>query len=205
VYGVAAWDISVDSNTTMRNLNIATIGRLEVDELEVAQFMNLLLSNKKLRSVIDTVTTKVVLILGRFSEERKRTLDALREALRAHRYVPILFDFERPAHRDYTETVRTLAALSRFVVADLTDPRSIPQELMAIVPNFLSVPVRAVLLGDQTDWAMFSDLLRYPNVIPPYYYSNDETLIARLEEDVVAPAECLASKLAGNVSNGVMA
>jgi len=68
--------------------------------------------------------SKVVLILGRFSEERKPILDALREALRARRYVPILFDFSGPESRDTTETVTLLARMARFVVADLTDPGS---------------------------------------------------------------------------------
>ena len=43
-----------------------------VDDLEVAQFVYLLLHNEKVRRVIDTITSKVVLILGRFSiPERK--------------------------------------------------------------------------------------------------------------------------------------
>jgi hypothetical protein len=37
-----------------------------------------------------------VLILGRFTEERKLVLDALREELRQRCYLPILFDFEKP-------------------------------------------------------------------------------------------------------------
>ena len=37
-----------------------------------------------------------MLILGRFTEERKLVLDALREELRQRCYLPILFDFEKP-------------------------------------------------------------------------------------------------------------
>jgi hypothetical protein len=64
----------------------------------------LLLNNSKIRNVIDTITTKAVLILGRFTPERKTTLDALRDALRSHNYLPILFGFEKPTNRDFTET-----------------------------------------------------------------------------------------------------
>src|SRR5436189_199425 len=56
----------------------------------------------------------------------------------------ILFDFDKPSSRDFTETVRTLAHLSRFIIADLTDPSSIPQELYAIVPT-LAIPVQPLL------------------------------------------------------------
>jgi hypothetical protein len=59
----------------------------------------------------------------------------VREELRRHNYVPMIFDFERPSHRDVNETVSTLAHMSRFVIADLTDPKSVPQDLMSIIPR----------------------------------------------------------------------
>jgi hypothetical protein len=48
---------------------------ITVDDLEVAQFVYLLLNNAKIRSAI------VVLILGRFTDDRKSVLDALRDEL----------------------------------------------------------------------------------------------------------------------------
>jgi len=197
VYGVSVWDVKLE-HAVQTNLVInEELPNITVDNLEVAQFIYLLLNNSKLRDVIDTITSKVVLILGRFTPERKTTLDALRDALRSHDYLPILFDFEKPANRDFTETVSTLAHLARFVIADLTDPRSIPQELTAIVPRLLSVPVRPLLLGSQSEWSMFSDLLRYPQVITPLHYTDDAMLLSRLEADVIAPAEQRARALAG--------
>jgi hypothetical protein len=62
-----------------------------VDDLDVAQFIYLLLSNQRIKNVIDTITSKAVLILGRFTEERKKVLDAIREELRQRGYAPILF------------------------------------------------------------------------------------------------------------------
>jgi len=66
-----------------------------------------------------------VLILGRFAPERKAILDAIRDALRTRDYLPVLFDFEKPSSRDITETVSTLAHMARFVIADITDAKSI--------------------------------------------------------------------------------
>ena len=42
--------------------------KVTVDNIEVAQFIYLLLHNGKIRDVIDTVTSKAVLILGRFTK-----------------------------------------------------------------------------------------------------------------------------------------
>ena len=97
---------------------------ITVDNIEVAQFIYLMLHNQKIRDVIDTITSKAVLILGRFTDERKAVLDALRKELRKRDYLPILFDFNVPATRDITETVSLLARMARFVVADITDARA---------------------------------------------------------------------------------
>ena len=101
---------------------------ITVDNLEVAQFIYLLLNNEKVRDVIDTITSKAVLILGRFTEERKAVLDAIRDELRQRDYLPILFDFEKPGSQDFTETVSTMAHMSRFVIADVTDAKLVLED-----------------------------------------------------------------------------
>src|SRR5262249_19017574 len=138
-----AWNVKLNQKTKQSDLiitqkNEATV---TVDNLEIAQFIYLLLHNEKIRGIIDTIPSKVVLILGRFAPERKAILDALRKALKVRKYSPVIFDFENPASRNLTETVSTLAHLARFVIADITDPKSIPQELQRIVPDLPSVPV----------------------------------------------------------------
>jgi uncharacterized protein YjbI with pentapeptide repeats len=190
VYGVAAWNLDLRA-TTQTGLRISrpTEPTITVDNLEIAQFVYLLLNNAKLRSAIDTIGNKAVLILGRFTAERKAVLDAIRVALRFRDLVPIIFDFDPPQSRDLFETVRTLAHLSRFIVADLTDPRSIPGELAGIVPMLPSVPVQPVIHESQDPWAMFPSLRSYDWVLEPYRYASAESLIAALDARVLAPAE----------------
>src|SRR5262245_45378214 len=83
VHGVSAWGLKLE-RTKQQNLVIATKDepKITVDNIEVAQFIYLMASNQKVRDVIDTITSKAVLILGRFTDERKAVLDALREELR---------------------------------------------------------------------------------------------------------------------------
>jgi hypothetical protein len=142
---VSVWDIKVNGHTKQQNLIITRDGEsvINVDNVKVAQFIYLLLNNQEIRDVIDTITSKAVLILGRFSEERKPVLDAIRDELRKpeHNYLP-MFDFPPSANQTLLETVKTLANMARFVIADLTDARSVLREVQAIVPALPSVAVR---------------------------------------------------------------
>jgi uncharacterized protein YjbI with pentapeptide repeats len=65
IYGMSAWDLNVEG-TKQNNLIITRRDQAEitVDNIEVAQFIYLLLHNKKIRDVIDTITSKAVLILA---------------------------------------------------------------------------------------------------------------------------------------------
>ena len=181
IHGISAWKVDLigarQDNLIITDDDEPTI---TVDNLEIAQFIYLLLNNKKIRDVIDTIASKVVLILGRFTAERKDVLDTLRQELRTRNYLPVLFDFDKPTRRDLTETVSTLAHMARFVIADLTDPRSIPQELMRIVPDLPSVPVQPLLLTSDKEWAMFEHFRRYPWVLAPFIYSDPQMLLASL-------------------------
>jgi len=198
IYGVSAWSLQLkDANQS--NLVITDKGKpiITVDNLEVAQFIYLLLNNERIRQVIDTITSKVVLILGRFTPERKAVLDALREELRKQDYLPVLFDFEKPKGRDFTETVSTLAHLARFIIADLTEPNSIPHEVATIIPQ-CKVPVQPLLIQSASirEYSMFRDLTLYPWVLPIFRYQDTMSLLTSLKEHVIAPAEQKAQELA---------
>jgi uncharacterized protein YjbI with pentapeptide repeats len=197
IYGISAWNVQLEG-TIQDSLVITSYNEpiITVDNLKLAQFIYILLNNQEIRDVIDTITSKVVLVLGRFTPERKVVLDALRNELRKHNYSPIVFDFDKPESRDITETVSTLAHMARFVIADITDAKSIPQELMLIVPNLPSVPVQPLILTSQHEYGMFEHFTRYPWVLPVYRYTDEPSLIASISENVIAPAEQKAKELA---------
>lgn len=200
IYGISAWDLKLEG-AIQRDLVITLKGpQITVDNLEVAQFIYLLLHNEKIRDVIDTITSKVVLILGRFTPQRKVVLDALREELRKRNYLPVLFDFTKPDNKDLTGTVSTLAHMARFIIADLTDPSSIPHELATVIPSTV-VPVQPVLLAGKIEYAMFVDLRkRHPWVLSTYHYTSPEQLIADIGERVINPAEAKVRELRSHSS-----
>src|SRR5438093_2250040 len=193
-YGASAWNVTL-VGTVQDNLVITKEGEpvVTVDDLEVGQFIYLILNNTKIRNVIDTITSKSVLILGRFSDpQRKSVLDGLREGLRNFDLLPIVFDFDRPTDKDYTETVQTLAGMSMFVIADLTNPKSTPLELEATVKQckIPYIPIIDISV-DPHPFAMLVDLQKsFHWVLPTLNYESKEDLLdeGNLKTYIIEPA-----------------
>lgn len=186
-----------DGRAKQMDLIITEAGEPEVtvNDIEVVNFTELILHSEKIRNVIDTVSRKAVLILGRFTEERKEVLDALRDELRKRNYLPILFDFEVAATRDVTETLSLLAHMARFIIADISDAKMVLQELGAIVPVLPSVPVQPIIAAAQAEPPSIRFFRRYPWVLKTYCYDNLRQLLANVDERVICPAEAKARDL----------
>jgi len=192
IYGISVWNVQLEG-AKQYNLVITPEEEptITVDNLKVAQFIYLLLNNAEIRDVIDTIAKKAVLILGRFTPERKSILEAIRAALRTQGYLPILFDFPKPDSQDLTGTVSTLANISRFIIADLTDPSCSPYEIGLVAPYMKPIkPLFQPSKAARYEFAMFQDLRkRYPWVLPVYRYKDHESLLASLQEKVIVPTE----------------
>jgi uncharacterized protein YjbI with pentapeptide repeats len=196
IYAVNVWDLEGEFEE-QKDLVITRKGQPEitVDNIKVAQFIFLLLENADIRDVINTLTSKSVLILGRFTPERKAVLDALRNRLREYNLLPILFDFDRPTDKDFTETIRTLASISYFVIADVTNPKSSPLELQATVPDY-QIPFVPIIQEGEQPFAMMVDLQKKYNwVLPTKSYDSIETLMQALKPGIIDPAVEMRNKL----------
>lgn len=187
LYGAEQADLIITSNTE------ATIA---VDDLEVAQLMHLLLNNQQLGNILHTVSSRVVLVLGQFSSDNKPILQAMREHLRATgRYIPVLFDFARLPNPRFTDTVRTLAQLSRFAIVCITDRDHALQEWQAITPILSMLPVQPVLHSPQYAYSVFDDLQDHRTALPLYRYSSRHSLMASFEERILRPLEERSSRM----------
>lgn len=205
VFGTSVWRVglggAIQKELIITQADEATI---TVDNLEVAQFVYLLLNNEKIRDVIDTIGEKGVLILGRFTEERKSVLDAIRNKLRELGYLPMMFDFEKPSQRDFTETIKILAGLSRFIIADITNPKSSPLELQATMPDYM-IPFVPIIQEDEEPFAMFRDLQqKYGEwVLDVLKYDSADNLLKVLEKAVIKPALKKADQLLLKKAEGI--
>ena len=207
VWGVGAWDLK-NTDNARHGCNVVVGGDLDpndysirnpgqslpVDNIECAHVIELLANNEKIGQILRLASSRLVLLLGRFTGEHGAVLDALKEALPTHNYAPIKFDFDQGRDRDLIETVTTLASLSRFVIADLTEPKSVPLESQAIVPD-IAVPFVPIIKGKRP-FSMFSALQRkYLWVVPTVVYTSERQLVRSLEESIIKPAEKMVGRL----------
>ena len=87
-----------------------------------------------------------------------------------------------------------MAHLSRFVIVDITEPQSVPQELHAIVPT-ISVPIQPILESSANEYGMFTDFKKYPWVLKIYRYEDVDSLVGSLGREVITGAEAMVAKL----------
>jgi uncharacterized protein YjbI with pentapeptide repeats len=190
VYGAAVWDAVTDARTQQNDLVISSpysdAPQITVDSLDVAQFIYLLLENKRLRRVIDTISSKIVLILGRFSQPHKAVIDAVRDELRKRNLMPVIFDFEKPRSKSLTGTITTLASMARFVVVDMTQAKSAQQELTEITHALPSLPIQPILRSGAKVWTMSHDLAERGVVLPELRYGGLAEVRSTLVPKVLA-------------------
>jgi uncharacterized protein YjbI with pentapeptide repeats len=199
VYGAGIWGLQGEPANQSGLIIQATFESppITVDDLDTAQLLFVLLDNLKIADVIDAASSRTVLILGRFTPERKRVLEAIKTRLLERNFVPVLFDFAKPRARDLTETIASLAHMACFVIADLTDAKSIPQELSYIVPYLPSVPIVPLIGKDERPYAMFEHFTRYSWVHPAVKYNNLKHLLSIFDEQVLKVGYCEAMRSRG--------
>jgi len=87
--------------------------------------------------------------------------------------------------------------MSRFIIADVTDAKSIPQELKGFVESNPSVPVVPLIWKDQVEYAMFDHFKHYPWVLPVHEYVSPEELLQDIIPAIIVPAEQKLAELRG--------
>jgi hypothetical protein len=199
VYGVNVRDLNGEF-AEQTDLIITHRGQptITVDNIKVAQFVYLFLHNEEIREAIGTLTSKTVL-LGHFAlPDRKAILETLKDGLRKYDLLPIVFEFERPSEKDFTDTIRTLANLSYFVIADMTNPKSAPLELPASLPDY-QVPFVPIIQVGERPFSMMAGLhKKYNWVLEPIPYTSAAMLRQELKPAIIDRAIKKRNKLRFN-------
>ncbi|MCW2276862.1 pentapeptide repeat-containing protein [Heliophilum fasciatum] len=186
IHGISLWKTEIRESTEQFDLIVSGDGaqKIVVDNLEVAQLIDLLINSYTLRTVIDHLAAKVVLILGHFTPERKAVLEAFRAEIRKKNYIPVWVDCEKPALLQGTQTVETLARLSRLIIADATEAQGVFPQLEQALPGLAAIPVQLLLppAGEIPE-----SLIRYPWSMPVLRYSAIHEIIEPMQERIMMP------------------
>lgn len=196
VYGVNVWNITMEdvkqSGFIVKH-DLAKDVVTEVNDIELASLVNYLADNRKFSSMYDG--SNFVLILGNFGPEHKENLEHLKTKLSNFRnYVPILCDWSVGDARNLLELIVLLAGFSRFIVVDLSGPRSVPAELQAILTSML-IPVIPLICKNEDAYSAYSYISRFQWVEDLVRYENFGEILDNLETIIVNRAEKLISEL----------
>ncbi len=196
VYGVSSWGLKLNK-AQQSNLIITPHGDpvIGVDQFDLAHFLYLLLYRQKLRDALAIRGKKMVLLVGRFPLQRKVVLKALKEELQRRGFFSILLDFEPPVGRNLVEVISLLVRVSRFVIADITDSKSIPPELEEILPAMPDVPLQPLLQEGFPQDEKFAYFRKCPGVLKIHRYVDLDDFLPAVAEKVIDPAERLAKIL----------
>jgi hypothetical protein len=115
-------------------------------------------------------------------------LDAARNKLRELGFVPTSFNFERATWKDFLETLKILAELNLFIIADITNPKSSPVEMQADIPD-VRIPFAPICDRNEEPLPMFRYYLNNSEwVLEVVKYDSSAGLAKVLEDAVVKPA-----------------
>ena len=85
--------------------------------------------------------------------------------------------------------------MARFVIADISDAKSVLMELRAIVPSSPRFPVQPIIVAGQKEPGMFDHFEAYPWFLKVHPYENPAQLLADLNDRVIDPLEVEVAKL----------
>lgn len=144
--------------------------------------------------IMSHTSKRRVLILGRFKERRIKILKLIKEQLEQHpnQYIPELYTYEKPDKKDLVDSICGFALLSKFIIADISEPSAVQGELQAIDMLNTSVPIVPIINKTGKEYALFPHIAKASNVAKPTIrYSNEADVIEKLKNEVIPAAEKL--------------
>lgn len=202
VYGISTWDIKTNNKTAMKDLVISRHGQplMTVDDIEVAQFIYMLLNNEKIAKFINTMRTKTILILGSFDSKSMTVLETLKDTIRGNGYLPLLFDFAAPHTQELMETVKTMALLSSFVVVDLSIRSGQLHELASLVRDTY-IPFATIAREGTEVTAMHGEFKHYYWYKDKYFSYTPEKAVEQIpqlfEKEIIPWADKVNEEIKG--------
>jgi uncharacterized protein YjbI with pentapeptide repeats len=166
-----------------------------LDDLEIAQFVSIILESEAIQAIMGSPFSRLVLILGCFAGDRKTLLDAMRGELTNAGYQAVTIDFNNASLRQDTRILSSLARLAHFVIAEITESRGVLQALVSIVETAPPVPIQIVHEQRAKPGRLNEGMKRYNWVFAPRAYKDSGELVKLLREEMIGVSEAKAKEL----------
>jgi len=201
VFGAGVARVNLEG-TIQKDLIVTPDGEpvITADDLYMAQDISNFLENKVIGRSIETWKDKAVTIFGSFHpDEQKSQLLKIKDKLREKNYLPIVYDFTRPANQpNIKETSTTLARLSKFIIIDLTSSgKETKKELEGVASGVPSVVVVPILRKGEAVPSNFNRLKESHKlrILDPVEYRDSNELFNVLDIKVIGAAEVRLKEL----------
>lgn len=194
VQGMFAWGLKL-KEAIQRDIQVKLPVRqkITVDQLEIAQLLHLRLSSKNNLFGVETISPRLVLVLGEYRKENWSTFSTIRAQLRTHGYVPLRLEHSELGAAEI-ETIATLASLSRFVLFEISDIETWADRLPALLPH-LTYPIIPIWQASSNAGRKQKLLKTSPNLFfRASSYSNIDELASLLAERIFPEAESLLNE-----------
>lgn len=146
VYGVSAFNLD-GIPKVQSNLIITPLGEspIAVSELETAQLVYLLVSGSRVSRILESVQSKLVLVVGNFRSEREGVLTAIQKALTQQGLVAIVAHFAPPITRVTSERILKLVKFARLILVDLTESNQLQRFVSESWADIRKAPVQQLI------------------------------------------------------------
>ena len=183
VYGVSACNLE-GSPKLQANLVITPQGEspIMVDDLETAQFVHLLIAGKKTSLILETVQSRLILVLGNFTTDRGPVLDSIRACLKQNDFTPVVVHLMPPVNRDIENKIRLLSKYVRFVLADFTESKAVLRLLDHFESELTGVPVQTLFRTSAMEISLPESKAQSPYLHSPVAYRDAEDLRGQLQQ-----------------------
>ncbi|MGH1364687.1 MAG: pentapeptide repeat-containing protein [Calditrichia bacterium] len=147
---------------------------IAVDGLTFSQFVHRIVHDDDAGVLVNGYREKAVLLVGAFTESRRTIRKAVSQKLREQGYLPVVFDYETLNAPGVLEKMHSLAAICRFIVADVTGTATLLSELREFVPSLNAVSVQPIAYSQEVDPSGFSKYEALDWMLPLHLYDSLE-------------------------------
>jgi uncharacterized protein YjbI with pentapeptide repeats len=142
-----------------------------VDHFEVAQFVELFMSNNKFQKIIRKISSSFAILFGSFANpEHLPLLNSIKYGLKKKGYTPLIFSFHQASNEYIEANIKALSMLTPFIIMDLTHSEHFPNPFSKLLRS--SSKIQPLLQKGKAPPSLYQQLKKEFTVLPIIAYQH---------------------------------